>query len=66
MLRISITKAALGKSGSREIVAIIPGDCGDAVPSYDVATDKLFVRVMSTAAEVGNGVSLAASTFKLT
>ncbi len=50
----------------RTIIAIIPGDCGDAVPSYDPVTDKLFVRVMSTAAEVANTTNLSGSTYKFT
>lgn len=48
----------------RTIVAIIPGFCGDAVPSYDPATDKLQVQVMSTAAEAANAANLAGSTYK--
>lgn len=56
--------AAAVKS-NRTIVAVVPGDCGDAVPSYDPVTDKLFVRVMSTGVQAANG-DLSASTYKLT
>lgn len=50
----------------RTIIAIIPQFCGDAVPSYDPVTDKLFIQVMSTAAQAGNGVDLSGSTYKFT
>lgn len=49
----------------RTIIAVVPAFCGDAVPSYDPVTDKLKVQVMSTAAEVGNGVDESGLTYKL-
>lgn len=48
----------------RTIMAIVPGFCGDAVPSYDPATDKLQVQVMSSAAEAANNGNLSGSTYK--
>lgn len=49
----------------RQIVAVIPAYCGDAVPSYDPVTDKLKVQVMSTAAEVANNNDQSGLTYKL-
>lgn len=48
-----------------EVIDVVPGDCGDNVPSYDKTNDKLFVRVMSTAAQVANAVDLSGVTFNL-
>lgn len=49
------------------IICIAAADCGQYVPWFDGDNDKLFVRDGGSAtwAEVSNGVSLAAVTFKL-
>lgn len=47
-------QAALGK-GSVEVMGVVAQDCGDNVPVYDKANDKLKVFVMSTGVELGNG-----------
>lgn len=48
-------------------IAVIPQDCGQYVPSYAAATDKLFVRDGGHATwnEVGNGVNLSGTTFNV-
>ncbi len=49
-----------------EVVDVIPGNCGDFLPSYDKATDKLFVRLISTGVEARGGQNLSATSFNLT
>lgn len=50
------------------IVDIIPGDCGQYVPSWDYTNSKLKVRDGGHATwnEVGNGTNLAGTTFNVT
>lgn len=48
-----------------QVLGVIPQSCGDNKPEYDIANDKLFVRVISTAAEVANATNLSAVTFNL-
>ena len=50
---------------AREILAIVPQDCGVYVPSYDKTNDKLKVRAVSNGAEVSNGTDLSGTTFDL-
>ncbi len=49
----------------REIITIIPGDCGGYRPVYDKAADKLKVFDENTGAEVANAANLSATTFNL-
>jgi len=53
---------------SLEIVDIVPGDCGQYVPSYDKTNDKLFVRDGGSAtwAEVANTTPLNGTKFNVT
>ena len=58
--------ALLGKRVVNIISVVPEGDNGDNLLSYVHATDKVFLRVISTAAEVGSGVDKSATTFGLT
>lgn len=49
-------RAAVGK-GAREILAVIPGNAGDLLVTYDKANDKLFCRLISTGAEASGDLS---------
>jgi len=51
-----------------EIVDVKAGDCGQYVPSFDLANDKLFVRDggHATWAEVAPAVDLSGTTFNVT
>jgi len=69
---VATAHAAAGDANVRgyeslAIQGVIPQDCGQYVPSYDKANDKLFVRDGGSAtwAEVGSGVSLAGTTFNV-
>lgn len=48
-------------------LAVVPQDCGQYVPSYDYANDKLFVRDGGDAAwaEVGAGTNLSGTGFNV-
>lgn len=50
----------------RTIIDVISGDCGDHKLEYDRANDKLKMRVISTGAEVGNGVDKSGTTCNIT
>lgn len=49
------------------ILRVSAHECGQYLPWYDATNDKLYVKDggSATLAEVGNGVSLAAVTFKM-
>lgn len=49
----------------REVITIIPGDCGGYRPVYDKANDKLKVFDENTGAEVANTTSLSGTTFNI-
>ncbi len=53
---------------SREIIDIIPGNCGQYIPSYDKTNDKLLVLDGGTATwtEVANTTPLNGTTFNVT
>lgn len=55
--------AAVG-SGARDVVAIVPLDCGVYRPVYDYAANKLKVQTEAFA-EVANTTNLSATTFRL-
>jgi len=50
---------------SREIIDIIPGNCGVYLPMYDKANDKLFVYDRTTNAESAVA-NMSGTTFNLT
>lgn len=54
------------KKPGLELIDVISGDCGDHVVHYDKANDKLKMRVISTGAEVGNGVDKSGTTINCT
>ncbi len=64
----SFVQALVGDS--RDVIAIIPGDCGDHIPLYikDVGATEglLMIRLLSTGAELGNGVDLSGTTLNMT
>lgn len=75
LLRAAITAAAVGATDKNirgpevvDIIDVIPGDCGQYVPSWTYATALLKVRDGGHATwnEVGNGTNLAATTFHVT
>lgn len=61
----STVESAIGRK-LVEIVDVVSGDCGDNRAEHDQANDKLKVRVISTAAEVGAAVNLSGVTFNVT
>ncbi len=48
-----------------EVVAVLHGECGDCIPTYDKANDKLIVRLLSTGQEAGAGVNLSGTIFNV-
>jgi hypothetical protein len=61
----SFVEVALGRK-IKEVVDVVSASCGDNRLEYDHANDKLFVRVISTAAEVANTTNQSATTFNCT
>lgn len=57
----ALLQAKIG--ASKNILGIIPADCGIYVPSYDIANDTLKVRTMVDGTEVANTTNLGATTF---
>lgn len=60
------------KKSDREIIGVVPLDCGGYVPAYDKANDKLKVYralygggAAGPLVEVTNGVDLSGTTFQL-
>lgn len=69
---IKTAMAALGDANVRgpldlTIVALIPGNCGQYLPSFDAVNDKLFVRDAghATLDEVTAAVNLSGTTFNV-
>ena len=60
-------KALLGDD--RNVIAVIPGDCGNYLPLYVPAVGatpgKLLARLISTGAEAANAADLSAITFNV-
>lgn len=61
----ALVRTLLKKPGL-EVIDVISGDCGDHIVHYDKTNDKLKMRVISTGAEVGNGVDKSGTTINCT
>lgn len=57
--------AALGVAGPLDVLGVDQQSLSDHVLRYNRATDKLTAQLMSTGAEVANGVNLSGTTFNV-